>query len=149
MEGWASIQRDVYSFAANPDIRGPMKSSRTRKQANVAKQALQIAALTPAVAAARLTRVAATGNYGALGQMGAEKATTFTTAAVGMMFAGAAAFAKSAFVIANACSPWGGSARQRATRVQSALVDASTDISRAGLTPIRKRVVANSKRLGR
>ncbi len=126
-----------------------MKSSRTRKQASVAKQAMQIAALTPAIAAARLTRVAATGDYGALGRMGAEKSTAFTSAAVGMMFAGAAAFAKSAFVIANAWSPWGGTARQRVTRVQSALVDASTDVSRAALAPIRKRVVANSKRLGR
>jgi hypothetical protein len=126
-----------------------MKSSRTRKQANVARQAMQIAALTPAVAAARLTRVATTGTYGEFGRMGAEKATTFTSATVGMMFAGAAAFAKSAFVIANACSPWGGTPRQRVARVQSALLDASTDVSRAALGPIRKRVVANSKRLGR
>ena len=126
-----------------------MKSSKTRKQANVARQAMQIATLTPSVAAARLARIAATGDYGALGRMGAEKATTFTSAAVGMMFAGAAVFAKSAFVIANAWSPWGGTARQRVARVQSAMIDGSADIARGALTPIRKRVVANSRRLGR
>ena len=81
--------------------------------------------------------------------MGAEKATTFTSAAFGMMFAGAAAFAKSAFVIANAYSPWGGTARQRVARVQSALADASAEVARGALAPVRKRVVANSKRIGR
>ena len=110
---------------------------------------MQIAALTPAVAAARLARVAATGNYGALGKMGAEKTTTFASAAVGTMFAWTAAFAKSTFVSANACSPWGGTARQRFARVQSTLADASTDVVRSALAPVRKRVVANSKRLGR
>lgn len=126
-----------------------MKSSKTRKQVRVAKQALQIAALAPAVATARIARVAATGDYGALAQMGAEKASTFTSAAVGMMFAGAATIAKLTLVTASAWSPWGGSARQRLARVQSTLVDASTDVARGALTPIRKRVVANSKRLGR
>ncbi len=110
---------------------------------------MQIAALAPAIATARLARVATTGNYGALGTMGAEKATTFTSAAFGMMFAGAAAFAKSAFVIANAYSPWGGTARQRVARVQSALADASAEVARGALAPVRKRVVANSKRIGR
>ncbi len=81
--------------------------------------------------------------------MGAEKATAFTSAAVGMMFAGASAFTKSALVIANAWSPWGGSVGQRISRVQSTLADASADVARSALTPIRKRVVANSKRLGR
>jgi len=126
-----------------------MKRSTLRKQAGVAKQAMQIAALTPAVATARLARVAATSDYGAFGRMGAEKATTFTSAAVGMMFASAAAFTKSALVITTAWSPWGGSLRERASRIQSALVDASTDVARSALTPIRKRVVANSRRLGR
>lgn len=126
-----------------------MKPSGSRKQAKVAKQAMQIAALAPAIATARLARVATTGDYGALGRMGAEKATTFTSAAVGMMFAGAAAFTKSALVIANAWSPWGGSARQRFSRLQSTLIDASTDVAQSALTPIRKRVAANSKRLGR
>ena len=126
-----------------------MKSSGKRKQKSVARQAIQIAALAPAVAAARLARVAATGNYGALGKMGAEKTTTFASAAVGTMFAWTAAFAKSTFVIANACSPWGGTARQRFARVQSTLADASTDVVRSALAPVRKRVVANSKRLGR
>jgi hypothetical protein len=126
-----------------------MKPSGSRKQASVARQAMQIAALTPAIATARLARVATTGDYGALGRMGAEKATTFTSAAVGMMFAGATAFTKSALVIANAWSPWGGSARQRLSRMHSTLIDASTDVAERALTPIRKRVVANSKRLGR
>ena len=126
-----------------------MRTSKKRKQIAVGKQALQIAALTPAVATARLARMATTGNYGALGAMGAEKATAFTSAAVGMMFAGAAAFAKSAVVMANAWSPWGGSMHQRLSRVQSSLADASTDIAHSALTPIRKRVVANAKRAGR
>jgi hypothetical protein len=126
-----------------------MSPSRNRKQAAVAKQALQIAALAPAVASARIARMATTGNYSALGRMGVEKATTLSSAAVGMMFAGAAAFAKSAVIIANAWTPWGGSTRQRLARVQSALADASTDVARSALTPIRKRVVANSKRPGR
>jgi hypothetical protein len=82
-----------------------MRTSKKRKQIAVGKQALQIAALTPAVATARLARMATTGNYGALGAMGAEKATAFTSAAVGMMFAGAAAFAKSAVVMANVGRP--------------------------------------------
>jgi hypothetical protein len=126
-----------------------MKSSRTRKQARVAKQALQIAALAPAVASARIARVVSTGNYGDIARMGTEKASAFTSAAVGMMFAGAATIAKLTFVTASAWSPWGGSARQRLARVQSTLADASTDVARSALTPIRKRVVANSKRLGR
>ena len=126
-----------------------MKRSGSRKQASVARQSLQIAALAPSIATARLARIATTGDYGALGRMGSEKATTFTSAAIGMMFAGAAAFTKSALVIANAWSPWGGSARQRFSRLQSTLMDASTDVAASALTPIRKRVVANSKRLGR
>ncbi len=126
-----------------------MKSSRTRKHVRVATQALQIAALAPVVATARTARVAATGNYGALAQMGTEKASAFTSAAIGMMFAGAATIAKLTLVTANVWSPWGGTARQRLARVQATLADASTDIARSVLTPIRKRVVANSKRLGR
>lgn len=126
-----------------------MKSSRSRKQVRVAKQAMQIAALAPAVATARIARVAATGNYGAIAQMGTEKASAFTSAAVGMMFAGAATIAKLTLVTANAWSPWGGSARQRFARVQRTLVDASADVAHSALTPVRKRVVANSKRLGR
>src|SRR6185312_2659236 len=121
-----------------------MKSSAKRKQWSVARQSMQIATLAPIVAGARLARVATTGNYGALGGMGTEKATTFASAAAGTMFAWTAAFAKSAFVIANACSPWGGTARQRFARVQSTLADASTDVVRSALTPVRKRVVANS-----
>ena len=126
-----------------------MKSSRTRKQTRVARQALQIAALAPAVATARIAQVAATGNYGLIAQMGTEKASAFTSAAVGMMFAGTATIAKLTLVIANAWSPWGGSVRQRVARIESTLGDASADIARSALTPIRKRVVANSKRLGR
>jgi hypothetical protein len=123
--------------------------TRARKQARVTKQAVQIAALSPVVAGARLARVAATGDYAALGRMGTEKATTFSSAAVAMMFAGVAAFAKSAFVIANAWSPWGGTTRRRLDRVQSVLLDGSTEMARGALKPIRKRVVANSRRLGR
>ena len=126
-----------------------MKSSKTRKQVRVTKQALQIATLAPAVATARIARVAATGNYSDLAQMGTEKASAFTSAAVGMMFASAATVAKLSLVTASAWSPWAGSARQRLARVQSTLVDASTDVARSALTPIRKRVVANSKRPGR
>src|SRR5512142_2642593 len=113
-----------------------MKSSRTRKHVRVAKQALQIATLAPAVATARIARVAATGNYGAIVQMGTEKTSAFTSAAVGMMFAGAATIAKLTLVTANAWSPWGGTARQRLARVQATLADASTDIARSALTPI-------------
>jgi len=126
-----------------------MKSSKTRKHVRVARQALEIAALAPAVATARIARVAATGNYGSIAQMGTEKASAFTSAAIGMMFAGAATIAKLTLVTANAWSPWGGSAHRRLARVQSTIADASTDIARSALTPIRKRVVANSKRLGR
>jgi len=126
-----------------------MKSSRTRKHVRVARQALQVAALAPAVATARIARVAATGDYGAVARMGTEKASAFTSAAFGMMFASAATIAKLTLVTANAWSPWGGSARQRFARAQSTLADASTEIARSALTPIRKRVVANSKRLGR
>jgi len=126
-----------------------MKRKRSSKQARVAKQSLQIASLAPAVASARLMRIARTGNYDDIGKMGAEKVAAFTAASVGMMFAGAAAFTKSAFVWANAWSPWGGTARQRMMRVQSAMLDAPAEIARGALTPIRKRVVANSRRLGR
>jgi hypothetical protein len=126
-----------------------MKLSKTRKHVRVARQALQIAALAPAVATARIARVASTGNYEALARMGSEKASVFTSAAVGMMFAGAATVAKLTLATASAWSPWGGSARQRTARVQSVLADATADVARSALTPIRKRVVANSKRLGR
>jgi hypothetical protein len=126
-----------------------MKSSRTRKHVRVARQALEIAALAPAVATARITRVAATGNYGAFAQIGAEKASAFTSAGVGMMFACAATIAKLTLVTASAWSPWGGSVRQRVARVQSTLADASADVARSALAPIPKRLVANSKRLGR
>jgi hypothetical protein len=126
-----------------------MKGKRSTKQARVAKQSLQVAALAPVVASARLVRLARTGNYDALGKMGTEKVAAFTAATVGMMFAGAAAVTRSAFVWADAWSPWGGTARQRMARVQSAMIDGSADIARGALTPIRKRVVANSRRLGR
>jgi hypothetical protein len=126
-----------------------MKRKSTNKQTRVAKQAMEIAALAPVVASARLARVTATGNYGALGKMGTEKFTAFTAATVGMMFAGTAVFTRSAFVLANAWSPWGGTAKQRMARIQSAMVDAPADVVRGALTPVRKKVVANSKRLGR
>jgi len=126
-----------------------MKSSSTRKNARVAKQAMQIATLAPVVASARIARVAATGNYGALAQMGTEKASTFNSAIVGLMFASAANVAKLTLATASAWSPWGGSARQRFARLQSTFADATADVARSALTPIRKRVIANSKRLGR
>lgn len=126
-----------------------MKSSRTRTQARVAKQTLQIAALAPVVATARIAQVASTGNYGAIARMGTEKASAFTSAAIGMMFAGAATIAKLTLVTANAWSPWGGTAAQRAGRVRSALLDAPNDVARGALKPISKRVVANARRLGR
>lgn len=111
---------------------------------------MEIGALAPLVATARLARVGTTGDYGAFARMGTEKAATFASAATGMMFASAAAFTKSALVIANAWSPWGGgSAHERVSRIQSTLADASTDVMRSALKPIRKRVVANSKRPGR
>ena len=126
-----------------------MRQKQTSKQVRVARQAMQIAALAPAVASARLARVVATGNVAAFNRMGVEKASVFTAATAGMMFAGAAALAKSSLVLANAWSPWGGTARQRMERVNATWVDLWTDVANGTLKPIRKRVVANSKRPGR
>ena len=128
-----------------------MKRKTISKQARVAKQALQIARLAPVVASARLVK-AGRPNQSSLqdmNRMGAEKAAVFTASTVGMMFAGAAAMTKSMLVMTSVWSPWGGTVRQRMTRMKSAASDASADVANAALAPIRKRVVANSKRLGR
>ncbi|HKP66396.1 MAG TPA: hypothetical protein VJX31_07200 [Casimicrobiaceae bacterium] len=66
-----------------------------------------------------------------------------------MMFAGAAAMTKSMWALSTAFSPWGGTAQQRMKRVQGAASSASANIAGAALAPIRQRVVANSRRLGR
>jgi hypothetical protein len=126
-----------------------MTRSNRSKRNRVTKQAMQIATLAPVVASARLARVASTGDYNAFAAMGNEKAVVFTATTVGLMFAGVAAFAKTAFAISNAWSPWGGTARQRVARLQSSLNDASLDVVRGALAPTRKRVVANSRKLGR
>lgn len=129
-----------------------MKRKTISKQARVAKQALQIARLAPAVASARLAKVAdgpSTTSFRDINRMNAEKATVFTASTVGMMFAGAAAMTKSMLVMTSVWSPWGGTVRQRLARMNSVASDASADVANAALEPIRKRVVANSKRLGR
>jgi len=129
-----------------------MKRKTISKQARVAKQALQIAQLAPVVASARLIKAAGGPRKSSLqdmNRMGAEKATVFTASTVGMMFAGAAAMTKSILVLTSVWSPWGGTVRQRMARMQSVASNAPADVANAALAPIRKRVVANSKRLGR
>lgn len=126
-----------------------MKRKRTKAHGRVVRQATQIAALSPLVASARLTRLATSGDYQTLGAMGAEKATAFTAATFGMMFAGAAALTRTGFALANACSPWGGTARQRMARIESAMAQAPADILDGALKPIRRKVVSNAKRIGR
>ena len=129
-----------------------MKRKAISKQARVAKQALQVARLAPVVASARLLKAAAKPGKSPIqdmNRMGAEKATVFTASTVGMMFAGAAAMTKSMLVMTSVWSPWGGTVRQRMARIQSVASNASADVANAALAPIRKRVIANSKRLGR
>ena len=126
-----------------------MKRSGSRKNTRVARQALQIAGLAPVVASARIARVASSGDYGALAKMSTEKTAAFNSAATAMMFASAAVFWKSAFAFAQAWSPLGGTPGQRVARLGSILTSGSADIANSALAPIRKRVVANSKRLGR
>lgn len=110
---------------------------------------LDVVALSPLVASARINRMAATGNYQALGAMGAEKATAFTAASVGMMFSGAAAMTRIGWALANAYSPWGGTARQRLARIETAARQAPVDVLESALRPIGRKVRSNSKRLGR
>jgi hypothetical protein len=129
-----------------------MKRKAISKQARVAKQAMQVARLAPVVASARLFKAAAnpgTSSMQDMNRMSAEKATVFTASTIGMMFAGAAAMTKSMLVMSSVWSPWGGTVRQRLARIQSVASNASADVANAGLAPIRKRVLANSKRLGR
>lgn len=126
-----------------------MKRKNTRTRNRVARQVVQIAALSPLVASARLARVAGSGDYQTLGAMGAEKATAFTAATIGMMFSGAAALTRTGLAIANAWSPWGGTARQRMARIESAIAEAPADIIASAVKPIRNKVVSNAKRLGR
>jgi len=126
-----------------------VKRKNTKKRSRVVRQVVQVAALAPVVASARLARVAASGDYPTLGAMGAEKATAFSAATIGMMFSGAAALARTGLAIANAWSPWGGTARQRMARIESAITRAPADIMDSALAPIRKKVVSNAKRLGR
>jgi hypothetical protein len=129
-----------------------MKRKAISKQARVAKQAMQVARLAPVVASARLFKAAANPGKSSMqdmNRMSAEKATVFTASTIGMMFAGAAAMTKSMLVMSSVWSPWGGTVRQRLARIQSVASNASADVANAGLAPIRKRVLANSKRLGR
>lgn len=126
-----------------------MKRKSTKTRGRVARQVAQVAALSPVVASARLARVAVSGDYQKLGAMGVEKATTFTAATIGMMFSGAAAATRTGLAIANAWSPWGGTASQRMARIELAIAKAPAEIIDSALTPIRKKVVANAKRLGR
>lgn len=135
--------------------RNPKTKTKTKtltKHARITRNAMQIARLAPVVAAARMTRAASrpgADSMNELSQMGREKASVFTAATVGMFFAGASAMTRSAFAIANLWSPWGGTVRQRMARMESTVSDAPADIVLGALAPIRKRVVANSKRLGR
>ena len=126
-----------------------MKRSGSKKQTRVARQALQIAALAPVVASARIARVGMSGDYGSLGKMSTEKIQALSSATTAMMLASAAVFAKSALAVAHAWSPWGGTPAQRMARLQSIWTSGATDIANRTLAPIRERVVANAKRLGR
>jgi len=128
------------------------KTRTLSKQSRVTRNALQIATLAPVVASARMTKAASRPGGASvqdLTRMGSEKAKVFTASTFGMFFAGATAMTKSALAMANLWSPWGGTMRQRMSRLESTMTNASADIALGGLAPIRKRVVANSKRLGR
>ena len=119
-----------------------MKKTRS-KHGRVSRQIADITTLSPIVASARAARMLSTGDYGAMVRMGSEKASTFASAMVGMTFASMSAFSRMAFALAT---PW---TSQSARRSSAAFMDASAHIADRTLAPIQKRVVANSRRLGR
>ncbi|MGH8173752.1 MAG: hypothetical protein ACREPX_11435 [Rhodanobacteraceae bacterium] len=129
-----------------------MTRKRFRKQSRVALQALEIAAHAPLVAGSRMVATANAPTRSALqnwSRFGTEKTSVFASATLGMMFASAAAMTQSMLALSAAFSPWSGTTRQRMKRIHEVAANASTDVAGAALAPIRKRVIANSKRLGR
>jgi hypothetical protein len=127
-----------------------MKRATRRSQAALAADMQKIALLAPFVAARRVSKMMSEGATGkspaaALARLSAEKASVAAASATAMMFAAGAAFTESAFAIASAWSPWGGTTRQRLARIQAAVGAAQASIAAKGIAPVRRRVAANSR----
>ena len=128
-----------------------MKRSTQRSRAKLVRDIQVVATVAPVVAARRVREMVVKGASGkaqatTLARLCAEKASVAAASSSAMMFATAAIGMRTAFALASAWSPWGGTGRQRLLRVQSALDDASVRIAASGVAPIRRKVAANARR---
>jgi hypothetical protein len=127
-----------------------MKRTKRTSRTKLATDLQKIAVLAPYVATRRIGRMLSEGAAGkspagALTRLSVEKASVAAASTTAMMFAAGAAFTESAFAIASAWSPWGGTMRQRLMRIGTAMGAAQTSILTKGIAPIHRRVASNSR----
>ena len=127
-----------------------MKRRSRAPHTKLAADVQKVALLAPYVATRRIGRMMSEGAAGkspvaTLTRLSAEKASVAAASATAMLFAAGAAFAESAFAIANAWSPWGGTTRQRLMRMGAAVGDAPASILAKGVAPVRRKVISNSR----
>jgi len=131
-------------------------TSSTRRSRHVAAQLTEIALASPQVVAHRMVRMATAGaqptarDQKEFHLMGAEKVAAFTESWNAMGLQMLRAQQEMAMSLARACwAPWMGGTLPSMARAAQQMQGATLGVLNQGLTPIRRRAVANAKRLAR